>query len=325
MFIAGIQLKFMIDKTDTDSLKNISDLSKSVLRTLLYYDIFSYPLNPEEIYTNLNTNHVTTDNVRTELEKLETVGLVYSIKNFYMLKNNEYLIDKRRQGNELAEKKIHTAVRMSNIISKFPFVRCILLSGSISKGYMESDSDIDFFIITHPDRVWFSKLLLMLFKKIFLLNSKKNFCINYFIDEEKLDIDEKNIFTATELITLIPTFGSNVYDTFYENNIWIKNYYPNFPKRVFNGSDQKTGFVKVSIEKIFNGKAGDKLDDFSMRFFKKYITRKYSNFDPDEFKLAFKMTKKESKHHPQFFQKRVLEELNNRIKTFEEKHQITLS
>jgi hypothetical protein len=165
----------------------------------------------------------------------------------------------------------------------------------------------------------------MLFKKIFLLNSKKNFCINYFIDEEKLDIDEKNIFTATELITLIPTFGSNVYDTFYENNIWIKNYYPNFPKRVFNGSDQKTGFVKVSIEKIFNGKAGDKLDDFSMRFFKKYITRKYSNFDPDEFKLAFKMTKKESKHHPQFFQKRVLEELNNRIKTFEEKHQITLS
>ena len=37
----------------------------------------------------------------------------------------------------------------------------------------------------------------------------------------------------------------------------------------------------------------------------------------EEFKLAFKSSKKESKHHPKFFQKKVLEEFNQRIKSLE--------
>jgi len=305
--------------------KEIPGLSKSILNTLLYYDIFSYPLTPDEIYIGLNTNHVSSEEVKKELESLCSDGLLFSKENFFMLKNDEELISKRLKGNLLAEKKLHTAFRMSGIISQFPFVRSILLSGSISKGYMEYDSDIDFFIITHPDRVWLTKLLLMLFKKIFLLNSKKNFCINYFIDTEKLEIDEKNIFTAMELTTLIPTYGSKLYDELYDKNIWIKDFYPNFPKRNSAVKNKKAGIIKTAVEKIFGGKLGDQLDDYSMRFFKKYIERKYKDFDPEEFGLAFKMTKKESKHHPKFFQKRVLEELREKIKSFEEKHNLSLS
>ena len=80
---------------------------------------------------------------------------------------------------------------MTKFISKFPYVRAILLSGSISKGYMDKDSDVDYFIITQPNRLWVTRLLLMLFKKIFLFNSRKVFCINYFVDSEKLEIEEK--------------------------------------------------------------------------------------------------------------------------------------
>ena len=315
----------MNEKSELLNRKEIPELSKSILHTLLYYDIFSYPLTPDEVYTGLNTNHVSSGDVKRELDKLCNGGLVFSKKEFYMLKNDEQLISKRLKGNLLAEKKLHTAFRMSGIISGFPFVRSILLSGSISKGYMEYDSDIDFFIITHPNRVWLTKLLLMLFKKIFLLNSKKNFCVNYFIDADKLEIDEKNIFTAMELTTLIPTYGPMLYDKLYNKNIWIKDFYPNFPKRNPAVKNKKTGIIKTTLEKLFGGKFGDKLDDYSMAFFKKYIERKYKNFNPDELSLAFKMTKKESKHHPKFFQKRVLEELRGKIKSFEEKHNLSLS
>lgn len=315
----------MNEKSELLNRKEIPCLSKSILHTLLYYDIFSYPLTPEEVYINLNTNHVSSEEVKKELEKLRSDGLLISRENFFMLKNDEELISKRLKGNRLAEKKLHTAFRMSGIISKFPFVRSILLSGSISKGYMENDSDIDFFIITHPDRVWLSKFLLMLFKKVFLLNSKKNFCINYFIDTEKLEIDEKNIFTATELTTLIPTFGSRFYHELYNKNIWIKGFYPNFPKRTSAVPNKKDGIIKSSVEIILGGKFGDKLDDYSMALFKKFNETRYKDYNPKEFGLAFKMTKKESKHHPKFFQKRVLEAFNEKIKSFEQKHNLSLS
>ena len=192
---------------------SVSSLGKSIIKTLAYYDIFNYPLTAEEIYYNLGTNHVSLHRMlQMRLKNYARDGLIYKKNNFYLLTNNDNYISRRIDGNRLAEKKMNSAYRMTNFISKFPYVRAILLSGSISKGYMEKDSDVDYFIITHPNRLWATRLLLMLFKKIFLLNSRKIFCINYFVDTESLEIEEKNIFTATELATLIPTYGTELYD-----------------------------------------------------------------------------------------------------------------
>ena len=297
---------------------NLNQLRSSIIRTLAYYDIFSYPLTAEEIYFNLATNHTSVDEIERELDNLTSKNLIYSHGEFFQLNADESYVQRRKKGNELAEKRLQTARKVSGLISRFPFIRGILLSGSISKGFMEEDSDIDYFIITHPNRVWFSRLMLMLFKKLFLLNSKKNFCINYFVDSENLEIEEKNIFTATEIVTLLPTFGSEIYEDFYKKNYWIKQYFPNFPKRdtnkVINRSD---GIIKSFMEKILGKKVGDKIDDFAMSLFERFNKTKYKNYDQEEFKLAFKSSKKESKHHPKFFQKKVLEEFNQRIKSLE--------
>lgn len=300
-------------------------MRRSILRTLAYFDIFSYPLTADEIYHNLGDNHTNLEEVKSVLKSLSENKFVYQKDKFFLLKDNDNYIDRRKSGNNLAENSLKTAKRVSRLISRFPFIRGILLSGSISKGFMEMDSDIDYFIITHPNRVWFSKLTLMLFKKIFLFNSKKIFCVNYFVDSENLEIHEKNIFTATETVTLLPTFGKDFYEQFYEKNSWTKEFYPNFPKRATEGIiERRNGWIKSTIEKILSKNLGDKLDDFAMNLFEKFNKRKYKNYNPEEFKLAFKSSKKESKHHPKFFQKRVLEEYNNRLKLLEEQLNISL-
>ena len=305
--------------------KNQSLLRQSIIRTLAYYDIFSYPLTAEEVYHNLSNNHTSVEEIRQELENLTSNKLIFQKENFFQLKDDDNYVQRRRKGNQLADKRLKTARKISGFISRFPFIRGILLSGSISKGFMEEDSDIDYFVITHPNRVWFSRLILMLFKKLFLLNSKKNFCINYFVDSENLKIEEKNIFTATEIVTLIPTFGRNIYDEFYEKNFWIKQFYPNFPKReTLKILDGKNGIVKTFLEKLLGRKLGDKLDDFSMSLFNKFYKTKYKKFDHEDFKLAFKSSKKESKHHPKFFQKRVLVEFETKIKLLEDQLKISL-
>lgn len=305
--------------------KIISALGKSIIKTLAYYDIFEYPLTAEEIYQNLGTNSVSYSDVFAEIEILESKGLVYKNRNFYLLSNNEYFITRRITGNHLAEKKLASAYRMTKLISKFPYVRAILLSGSISKGYMEKDSDVDYFIITNPNRLWVTRLLLMAFKKIFLFNSRKIFCINYFVDSETLEIEEKNIFTATELVTLIPTYGKELYDELYTKNIWIRQFYPNFPKRdTKNISSKNSSMIQKIFEKILNNSFGDKLDDFAMNLFEKSNHKKYSEYNSNDFQLAFKTSKKESKHHPKFFQKRVLEAFMNKLNSFEDNFNISL-
>lgn len=307
-----------------DELK-INSLRQSVIRTLAYYDIFSYPLTASEVYYNLRENHTTPEDVKRELDDLCEDKKIFKNEEFYLLTNDQQFITRRKEGNKIALKKLRTARRMSSLISRFPFIRGILLSGSISKGFMEKGSDIDYFVVTHPNRVWFTRLMLMIFKKIFLFNSKKSFCINYFVDAETLEIQEKNIFTATELVTLLPTYGKDIYDELYEKNIWMKNYFPNFPKRETNEIiDRKNGILKSLLEKVLGKKLGDRIDDFAMSLFDKFYKLRYKNYDREDFKLAFKFSKKESKHHPKFFQKRVLKEFDNKLKTLEDRLKISL-
>jgi predicted nucleotidyltransferase len=302
----------------------LNPLSRSVLRTLAYYDIFSYPLTADEIYYNLGDNRTSIREVENILKKLSSDELVYQKGKFFQLNNSDEFITRREKGNKLAEKKLKTARRVSGFISRFPFIRGIMLSGSISKGFMEEDSDIDYFIVTHPNRVWFSRLILMVFKKLFLLNSKKNFCINYFIDYDNLEIHEKNVFTATEIVTLLPTFGRECYEEFYNQNLWTKKFFPNFPKRdTSEVLNRKNGIVKSLLEKAFSKKLGNRLDDFSMAIFERFYKVRYKNYNEEEFKLAFKSSKKESKHHPKFFQKKVLIEFESKLKIVEDRLKVT--
>lgn len=303
----------------------LSPLAKNIIKTLAYYDIFSYPLRADEVYQNLPVNHCSSAEVENELEHLCQKKLLFRINDFYLLQNNHEFVNRRIEGNKLCDRRFKSAFRMSKLISKFPFVRAILLSGSISKGFMEKDSDVDYFIITKPNRLWITKLFLTLFKKFILLNSRRVFCINYYIDYEHLEIDEKNVFTATEIVTLIPVFGEKYYDEFYEKNKWVKNYFPNFPKRNNRMIDKDSdGRMQKIFERIFENRFGDWLDDFALKLFSQTINRKFRYFDKNDFALAFKTTKCESKYHPKFFQKKVLVSFDEKLNQLQQALKVSL-
>jgi len=305
---------------------DISSLSKSIIKTLAYYDIFDYPLTLKEIYFCLDTNSIDKEELNAEANSLMTKNIIYMKNDYYLLNPDYNRVIRRVEGNGRAKGKMKTAKWFANFISLFPFVRAVFLSGSISKGYLDKEADIDYFIITKQNRLWLSRFLLVLFKKIFLLNSYKYFCINYFISEDNLEIEEKNIYTATELVTLIPVYGAKLYDNFYYANAWIKSYYPNYPKRdTSNVPEGKLRFSQRIIEPILSTEPGDKLDDYVMNLFLKFDKKRYGTLDADTFSLAFKTRKNVSKHHPNYFQKKVLAALNQKIKQLENQHNIALN
>jgi predicted nucleotidyltransferase len=297
----------------------------TLLKPILYFSLFRYPLTEEEIYDFSEIE--SKDKVKKELDLLVQEKVIYKIDNFYLTENDETLIKRRLSGNQMAKNIHEKATNVSRFISKFPYVEGVGISGSLSKGYFDEEGDIDFFIITSPKRLWVARTFLILYKKIFLFNSRKYFCVNYFISSNSLEIEEKNRFTATELTTLLPMYGNGSFHEFYEQNKWVEKYLPN--KTIAEGLSKlnivkKPLFTKF-IEGLLNTKIGDWLDSFFLKITYKKWKVKFNKLEDKHFNIALKSTKDVSKHHPLNFQRKVIERLNGKYDELKEKHNIHLT
>ncbi len=281
------------------------------LKTLLYFSIFKYPLQIDEVFEYSNTSSI--EETSIFLEEYLNEGVIFKIGNYYLCENEPSYIDRRLKGNQMAKAIFYKAEKVSKFIAKFPYVSAVGISGSLSKGYYDENGDIDFFIITSSNRLWIARTLLILYKKLFLFNSKKYFCVNYFVSEDALEIQEKNQFTATEVVTLIPMYGQIAFQKFYEKNRWINSFYTN--KNVV-GIEQtqsiKKSWAILLFQQLLQYRIGDYIDHSLLKLTLRKWKQKFSHLDAKNFKVAMKSTKNISKHHPQNYQKKVIDILDER-------------
>jgi predicted nucleotidyltransferase len=187
---------------------------------------------------------------------------IFLLDEFYSLQNDRSLAERRKIGNKRATELLAKAEKISKRLYKFPYVRGVAISGSVSKNFADEQADIDYFIITKANRLWIARTFLHLYKKNpFLKKRNEYYCMNYFLDEADLVIEEKNIYTATELYTIIPMACNGSMKNLFEANSWSHRYFPNlsFPPV----KEQKNfPWYKRSTEAVFNNKLGDWLEDY---------------------------------------------------------------
>lgn len=292
--------------------------ARAIMHTLLYFEIFSYPLTAEEARRFSNCPGATSEEVFEKLQSLVRQGLVFQFEHFYQTQDNPAWVRRRLDCNRRADALLPIARRMARLIGGFPYIRGVFVSGSLSKHCMSPDSDLDFFLVTEPGRLWLARTLLVFFKKIFLLNSHKYFCVNYFVDTTHLEIEEKNLFTSTEIVTLLPMYGQEWYLAFCSANRWAWEQYPNFPLRPTEGAPPHSRpFLKKVFERLLNGKMGNWLDARMMQLTVGFWRKKFKHFDEGTFDLALKSRRYVSKHHPLHFQEKVLKVYERRVKEIE--------
>lgn len=282
---------------------------------ICYFDVFRYPVKPNQIldFANFKT---TQSQVNLILNELVELKLISEANGFYFLeKANSDFIVKRSDSEKRFLKKEKVIKRYASFISRFPFVEAVCISGSCSKGLLEEDGDIDYFIITSPNKLWLCRSILIAFKKVFLFNSKKYFCVNYLVDSNNLEIPDKNIFVATEVRTLVPITNKALFEKFLLSNNWTNDFLPN--KQVYDSAFLKekkaTKYFFKLIELMFGGKLGDKLDKKCFDLTLSSWQKKFPNFSKEDFDLNLRSRKNVSKHHPRGYQKKVLSELSNRL------------
>lgn len=301
----------VITATDISTLHKgtttTAQINNAALSVLSYFEIFRYPLTIVEIQHYLSIQ-ISLEHLSDCLSQLVQAGIVYQNDTYYQTLPDVAWVAERQEKNARAALFLPKAYSMGHFIGQFPFVKAVMVSGSMSKDCMSEDGDIDFFLVTTPGRLWLARTILVLYKKIFLLNSRKYFCVNYFIDTDHLEIAEKNLFTATECATLLPVYNAAMYQSFMAANTWVqRDYYPNIPLRATEAlPTQKDPLLKKGLEYLFGGFLGQYLDRFSMQITVGFWKRKFKHFTAKHFDIALKSRRYVSKHHPLGFQERVM-------------------
>ena len=215
------------------SFKKIASLTSENIFSLIYHNLFEYPLTTLELIKWRPGK---------EFNKLKIQKIGYGYLNgFFYVKSNKGLIFSRvvRKRNSL--KKIKIAREVSKFLKRIPFVKLVAITGSLSMFNAKDSSDIDLMVVTRKGRLWTTRFLSIILLILYGFNvrrwgdknEKNKICINMWLDETNLTWPkkERNFYTAHEIAQLMPLFDKqNTYQNILNNNLWIKEYWPNSVK-----------------------------------------------------------------------------------------------
>lgn len=250
----------------------MAPLNESILKVVAYFDIFNYPVTMEEVHQFLDQT-VSNEELEMEVGRLLNKQMIWQLGRFYSLRNDPKLEQRRVTGNRMAVERLKTARRISRVLAWCPYIRGIGISGSLSKNFAYEGSDFDFFLITAANRLWIARTFQHIFIKGFSwLGLRRLCCLNYYIDEQALEIQERNIFTATEVVTLLPARGRQSFQKFFSSNQWVYDFVPNAIFKNVPSKEISAWPLKKCMEWMLNNSFGNRIDNALMKYFSRRWT-----------------------------------------------------
>jgi len=212
---------------------------QAILQTLLYSDVFNFPLRKEELWQFLiSKQSIQKEAFETALKEMSSRGsAICNDSGYYCLAGKEAIIEKRMQNLPYLKKKLLIARRAAYYLSFIPTIYFIGVSGGLAAENVEKSDDIDLFIITKKRTLFMTRLFVLGLMEVMHLRRKRDdadpadkVCLNLLIDEESLrwPQEKQDLYTAHEIVRLRPLFERhNTYRRFLEHNQWAADFFPN--------------------------------------------------------------------------------------------------
>ena len=213
---------------------DIEESKKSIRKTVIYSDIFDYPLTLSQLYTFLIAKKtIPKEQVKKILSEMKEI----KVKDGYVfLRGRESLVSQRKEKAVSSEKKLSQAKKIASILSFIPTILFIGVSGGVAMQNAKQADDIDLFIITKKDSVWVTRLIVVLIlgclgklRTRTMTQISDKFCVNMFLGEDAIafPIEKQNVYIAHEVAQVVPLVGRNdTYAAFCQANIWVKQFLP---------------------------------------------------------------------------------------------------
>jgi len=207
-------------------------------QTIAYTDFFHSRLNFSQLHHWLISPHTFTQS-----------QLRQSLSRFPKLKKKlSHSPSISPSQKKLYQQKITTIQPFLRLLSFFPTIRLVALTGSLAVYHSTPEDDIDLLIITSPHTLWLTRLLLFPFLLFFNRRRPHQpyqpdaLCLNLWLDTSQLTLtpSKQNLYTAHELLQIKPLLDrGQTYPRLLKANSWVSNYLANAYHTTINSLIQK--------------------------------------------------------------------------------------
>jgi hypothetical protein len=248
------------------ALEGADSIAVAAVEAITYADLFDWPLTADEVHRFLpvTARH---DDVVAALGASRACGEVTSVDGLYVLPGRAVLADRRRRREATSALLWPKAVRACRMVAALPWVRLVAVSGSLAVGAAEDGADVDLFIVTVDGRVWLARALTIALGRAAALAEGRRevwLCPNYILTASSLTLSERDIFTAHELVQLVPLFGPDTYRAFLEANRWYGEFLPNHPGYSGPIADLPGARVRRAVEPVLANPLVSRLERWEM-------------------------------------------------------------
>jgi len=272
----------------------LNQVQKSILKTIIWFDLFDRPLLKHEVYKFLYGFRSCQRKIDSEIANLIKFKILDKRKNHIFLRGKRGLVDNQAKAERHSHAKInYLKLKAISLLSAVPFIKFVGVTGSVAYSVANKNSDIDLFIITAPKRLWLARLFTNLnldrqgFRK---LGQKNRICVNFLVSQDSLNFEAifPYLYDKYWLATLKPIAGSGYQELINENQ-WIKKYFCNleFKSRMTFLSSIK----KDLLEKILSGGFGDQVEVWAEKKKKRIIRKNSHRFGKEGLKLTKNIAK----------------------------------
>ena len=214
---------------------------KLIIKTLLYSDIFDFPLLENEVWNYLiSEGKVDKEPFDKELKKINSV--VFRKNNYLFTTDRESIVKKRLKRIKESKIKLEYARKIIRKLFSVSTVMFIGISGNLSMLNSEKKDDIDIFVIVKKNKIWITRFFLIAMLKFMGVYRKRGekvvsnkFCLNMLVDETSLKLSSnfQNLYTAHEVSQLMPIRErGGIYKKFIESNSWTTDFLPNIKEEI---------------------------------------------------------------------------------------------
>ncbi len=255
---------------DTGERATTKQVRQAILRALAYSDIFDDPPERSSLYRALELPGISPAQFDRALEEMQAEGTIIIDEERCMLAGREELATVWRRRTAHSAQKWQIARRCAALIRCLPYIRMIAVTGSLAVQNAEASDDIDLFLITTPGRVWLARALTILVVRLAAL-FKVTLCPNYLIATDALELAERNLYSARELVQMQPLYGAAWHHRLRNCNRWTLEYLPNaeidpFPAALpLDRLPLAARLLKWPCERLLGGRLGTALDRWEMR------------------------------------------------------------
>jgi hypothetical protein len=255
-------------------------LERAFLQSVVYAALFDYPVTLAQVGEALIGDRADEAGLAACYQRSATLQLmVESRDGYYFPRGRADLLAIRRRRERSSRRLLEDLATPLRVISALPFVRMVALSGSLAHLNGDGEADLDLFVIAAPGRVWSVTVTALVLARA--CGWRKRLCLNYVVSERELMVGPADLFSANQIVHLLPITGAPAYRRFLEANRFVQRFYPNFRPRqitspVTGGSNAVTAIHRMirAIEPILNWTVAPVYERLSRLVYRRHLRRR---------------------------------------------------